>query len=208
MPRPGGGFDARCPTTYPDGPLLSAPTAESGDFTCPDPREGAGDESGEGGGNGERLAGQGPDVGDWETVRSTRGTGDQENEARVVERELKVTVEVAPETAAWPVVKVSGEVDIQSSPVLEERLAWVLDQGHSSVVVDLGEVTFLDSTGLSVLISGLRHCQTAGGELRLVSLRPNVRKVLEITGLTDAFQVGAVDDAGEGDRPGESIGPG
>jgi anti-sigma B factor antagonist len=109
----------------------------------------------------------------------------------VVERELTVTVEFASGTNdAWPVVMVSGEVDVETSPVLEERLTSVLDQGLSSIRIDLAGVTFLDSTGLSVLISGLKRCRAAGGELHLVSPRPNVRKVLEITGLTEVFHVG------------------
>jgi anti-sigma B factor antagonist len=108
----------------------------------------------------------------------------------VVERELKVTVEFGTGDAnSWPVVTVAGEVDIQTSPALEDQLASVVNQGHGSVVVDLSGVTFLDSTGLSALIGGLKRCQAVGGELRLVSPRPNVRKVLEVTGLIDTFQV-------------------
>jgi anti-sigma B factor antagonist len=108
----------------------------------------------------------------------------------VAEQELKVTVDFGSEKAGTgPVLTVSGEIDIQTSPVLEEQLQVVLDRGLSSTVVDLSGVTFLDSTGLSVLISGLRRCQAAGGELRLTGPRPNVRKVLEITGLLDTFQV-------------------
>jgi anti-sigma B factor antagonist len=108
----------------------------------------------------------------------------------VVERELKVTVDFGTGGAdPWPVVRVAGEVDIQTSPALEAQLQSVLDQGHRSVVVDLGAVTFLDSTGLSALIGGLKRCQASGGELRLVSPRSNVRKVLEVTGLIETFQV-------------------
>ena len=112
----------------------------------------------------------------------------------MVERELKVTVEFATGSAdAWPRLRVCGEIDIQTSPILDEQLQKVQDQGLSSIVVDLDEVTFLDSTGLSVLIAALKRSQSAGGELRLVSPRPNVRRVLEITGLTDTFHVGRVD---------------
>jgi anti-sigma B factor antagonist len=108
----------------------------------------------------------------------------------VVERELNVTVDLGSESAhSWPVVKVAGEVDIETSPALDERLRSVLDQGYSSVMVDLAGVTFLDSTGLSVLIGGLRRCQDGGGELRLLSPRPNVRKVLEVTGLLGTFRL-------------------
>jgi anti-sigma B factor antagonist len=117
----------------------------------------------------------------------------------VGEQELTVTVEsMAADGPAWPMVRVSGEIDIQTSPILEEQLQNVLTQGHSSVVVDLEGVTFLDSTGLSVLIVGLKQCQAAGGELHLVSPRPNVRKVLEVTGLTEAFHV---DDSAPTDPP-------
>lgn len=108
----------------------------------------------------------------------------------MVERELKVTVDLGTGSAdSWPVLWVAGEVDIETSPALEEQLQAVLDEGHASVLVDLGQVTFLDSTGLSALIGGLRRCQAVGGELRLASPRPNVRKVLEITGLVDTFHV-------------------
>jgi anti-sigma B factor antagonist len=108
----------------------------------------------------------------------------------MVEPELSVTVEFGSESArSWPVVKVVGEVDIETSPALDERLRSVLDQGHSSLVIDLAGVTFLDSTGLSVLIGGLRRCQDGRGELRLLSPRANVRKVLEVTGLIGTFHV-------------------
>ena len=124
-------------------------------------------------------------------ARTDQGTGDE----TVAEQELKVTVDVARGSSdAWPVVRVSGEVDIQSSPVLDEQLKAVLDGGHPSLLVDFSEVTFLDSTGLSVLVAGLKRCQGAGGALRLERPRPNVRRVLEITGLIDAFGVGPGDD--------------
>jgi anti-anti-sigma factor len=114
----------------------------------------------------------------------------QKGQASMVEPELSVTVEFGSESArSWPVVKVVGEVDIETSPALDERLRSVLDQGHSSLVIDLAGVTFLDSTGLSVLIGGLRRCQDGGGELRLRSPRANVRKVLEVTGLIGTFHV-------------------
>lgn len=121
----------------------------------------------------------------------------QRNGERVVQGELRVTVELGA-ADGWPIVRVAGEVDIQTSPTLDDQLQSVVDQGHASVLVDLGEVTFLDSTGLSALIGGLRRCQAAGGELHLVSPRPNVRKVLEITGLTDAFHLDAGEESGPG----------
>jgi anti-sigma B factor antagonist len=115
-----------------------------------------------------------------------RGQGDD----TVAEQELEVTVERTTGSAdAWPVVRVSGEVDIQSSPMLEETLLSVVDEGLISVMVDLEAVSFLDSTGLSVLIGALKRCQRAGGELRIRAPQANVLRVFEITGLTELFRL-------------------
>jgi anti-sigma B factor antagonist len=65
----------------------------------------------------------------------------------------------------------------------------VLKEGQSSITLDLSRVTFLDSTGLGVLITALKRCRSAEGDLVLVTAQPNVLKVLEITGLDDVFSV-------------------
>jgi anti-sigma B factor antagonist len=107
--------------------------------------------------------------------------------------ELDVTVRKVDGTA---VVAVAGEIDVYTSPLLQERLVEVLRDGSSSIVLDLSAVTFLDSTGLGVLITGLKRCRSADGDLVLVTAQPNVLKVLEITGLNDVFQVhDSVEDA-------------
>jgi anti-sigma B factor antagonist len=107
--------------------------------------------------------------------------------------ELDITVREQDGTA---VVAVSGEIDVYTSPILQERLVEVLRDGSSSIVLDLSDVTFLDSTGLGVLITGLKRCRSAGGDLVLVTAQANVLKVLEITGLNDVFKVhDTVEDA-------------
>jgi anti-sigma B factor antagonist len=100
--------------------------------------------------------------------------------------ELEITVS---EQDGSAVVAVAGEIDVYTSPILQERLVEVIRDGSSSIVLDLSEVTFLDSTGLGVLITGLKRCRSAGGDLVLVTAQPNVLKVLEITGLNDVFKV-------------------
>ena len=81
-------------------------------------------------------------------------------------------------------------------PSSRSGLVEVIREGPSSIVLDLSEVTFLDSTGLGVLITGLKRCRSAGGDLVLVTAQPNVLKVLEITGLNDVFKVhDSVEDA-------------
>jgi anti-sigma B factor antagonist len=104
-----------------------------------------------------------------------------------MDRTLEVHLEQSGET---PVVRVVGEVDIATAPSLRERLEQVLAPARR-VVVDLSEVTFLDSTGLSVLVGAWKRLSGEGleGDLRLVVVRPTIQKVLEITGLDQVFSV-------------------
>ncbi|MGH9291387.1 MAG: STAS domain-containing protein [Acidimicrobiales bacterium] len=88
-----------------------------------------------------------------------------------------------------PVLVVRGEIDVSTAPELRDRLLRTAHDGHSTVVVDLSEVTFLDSTALGVLVSGLKRFRAAGGDLRLVVTGRSVSKVLEITGLVEVFPI-------------------
>jgi anti-sigma B factor antagonist len=94
------------------------------------------------------------------------------------------------------VLRVEGEVDVSTAPELRERLDGLADRGHTSAVVDLSAVSFVDSTALGVLVSGVKRRRAAGGDLRLVVTEPRVAKVFEITGLTEVFGIyPTVDDA-------------
>lgn len=88
-----------------------------------------------------------------------------------------------------PVLAVTGEIDVYTAPSLREQLV-ALSQGSSTtIVVDLSDVSFVDSTGLGVLVSGLKRFREAGGDLPLVVTQPQILKVLEITGLATVFSV-------------------
>ncbi len=82
------------------------------------------------------------------------------------------------------VVLVSGEVDLATCQQLRDVLAGLVDQGVHYLVVDLEQVSFLDSSGIGVLISVLRRIREHGGSLRLTAPTPHVRRVLELTGVT------------------------
>ena len=87
------------------------------------------------------------------------------------------------------VVTVRGEVDVATAPTLGEALDAALDEGSGPVVVDLSGVTFIDSTGLGVLIAVRKRCLDSGRELRVVVSDPRILKVFEITGLDDLFAI-------------------
>ncbi|WP_375477430.1 STAS domain-containing protein [uncultured Jatrophihabitans sp.] len=95
-----------------------------------------------------------------------------------------------------PVVSVSGEVDVYSAPALKDSLTGLLKSGVSSVVVDLTEVAFLDSTGLGALVEARAATTEAGGSLALVCSQERILKLFTITGLDGVFAIHAtVDDA-------------
>jgi anti-sigma B factor antagonist len=88
-----------------------------------------------------------------------------------------------------PVVAVRGEIDVATAPQLREVLHEVIAQGHPTVVLDLLDVTFLDSTALGVLVGALRRCREMDGDLHVVVADPRIIKIFEITGLTKVFTI-------------------
>lgn len=88
-------------------------------------------------------------------------------------------------------VKVEGELDLSTSRALDETLRREIDAG-SRIVVDLSEITFIDSTGLNTLMAALRASSMNGGALAVSpSLPAQVRRVLEITGLSKVLPIAA-----------------
>ena len=99
-----------------------------------------------------------------------------------------ITIEVE-EQDGWQVLRVAGEVDLRTAPELRDRLNAVLAGGTERLVVDLEDVTFLDSTALSVLIGAHKRLARLGGALHLVTTRDQILRVLNITGLSRVFAV-------------------
>jgi anti-sigma B factor antagonist len=94
------------------------------------------------------------------------------------------------------VVHVTGEIDVYTAPILREELATLIDAHHTDLVVDLSDVSFMDSTGLGVLVGALKKIKTVGGDLRLVIDQEKVLKVFRITALTQVFPIySTVDEA-------------
>jgi anti-sigma B factor antagonist len=88
-----------------------------------------------------------------------------------------------------PVLNVGGEIDVATSPELHERLSALLEAGSSLVIVNLTDVSFIDSTGLGVLVGAVQEARAGGGDLRLVVTRPQTLKLLELTGLDEVFTI-------------------
>ena len=100
------------------------------------------------------------------------------------------------EHGAATVLAVRGELDVYTAPRLRERLVELVNQGKRMIVIDLEGVEFLDSTGLGVLVGGLKRLRTNDGDLSLVCTQHRILRVFEITGLTKVFTIHtSVDDA-------------
>jgi len=87
------------------------------------------------------------------------------------------------------VVEVGGEIDVYTAPKLRETLISLVEAGQYHLVVDLEKVDFLDSTGLGVLVGGVKRVRTHDGSLSLVCTRERLLKVFRITGLTKVFDI-------------------
>jgi anti-anti-sigma factor len=73
-----------------------------------------------------------------------------------------------------------GELDLASAPLAAEELRRA-EESHSLIVLDLQELTFMDSTGLHMALTADRRARAEGRRLVLVGVQPQVRRLLELT---------------------------
>ena len=81
------------------------------------------------------------------------------------------------------VLALRGKLNMVSAPAVREAITGLVGDGHSRVVVDLGDVPFLDSSGLGALIAGLKAARQAGGDLRIAAPSDQTRLVLRLTNM-------------------------
>jgi anti-sigma B factor antagonist len=87
------------------------------------------------------------------------------------------------------VIHVKGEIHVSTAPGFAARLDDAIKQETVAVVLDLTEVEFIDSTGLTVLLNGLRSVTLRGGRLALAVSNPTVLRLFEITRLDSTFDI-------------------
>jgi anti-sigma B factor antagonist len=87
------------------------------------------------------------------------------------------------------IIEAAGDVDVYSAPAFRDQIVSLVEAGHVHLVVDLDGLEFLDSTGLGVLVGGLKRVRARRGSLRIVCTREHVLKPFRITGLTKVFAI-------------------
>jgi anti-sigma B factor antagonist len=94
------------------------------------------------------------------------------------------------------VITLRGEIDVYTAPRLRQALIDLVSRGATDIVVDMDKVDFLDSTGLGVLVGGLKRVKSNEGDLRLVVTQDRIMKIFDITGLSKVFPIhGSLDEA-------------
>lgn len=87
------------------------------------------------------------------------------------------------------IMTLDGEVDVYTAPALKQRIVDAVEDGCVNILVNMEKVGFIDSSGLGVLVSGLRRVKERSGVIRLVCTKDNILKIFRITGLDKVFPI-------------------
>ena len=99
-----------------------------------------------------------------------------------------VSFEITAETdGPMPVLLLAGEMDLRAATDLREALLKTLTEGNGSVLLDLGDLSFIDSTIISVLIMARKRADQSNGEVRLRNVPGRIQRILAITGIDSLF---------------------
>lgn len=88
------------------------------------------------------------------------------------------------------IVDIDGTVTLgEGSSDLRDSLRTLIDQGHKKILLNLSNVTYIDSAGIGELVAGFTHAGNHGGEVKLLGLTKRVKDLLQITKLYTVFDV-------------------
>jgi anti-sigma B factor antagonist len=100
----------------------------------------------------------------------------------------RLTIDVTSEGDS-AVARLAGELDIVTADTCKKRLSDVVDGGASSLRLDLGELAFIDSSGLGALVAVHHHAVAAGSNVELAGVSSQVRRLMQITRLDELFTI-------------------
>ena len=87
------------------------------------------------------------------------------------------------------VVVVGGEIDVYTAPKLRDKITELVNAGQHHLLVDLEAVEFLDSTGLGVLVGGLKKVRAQDGSMALICSQERLLKIFRLSGLAKVFAI-------------------
>ena len=87
------------------------------------------------------------------------------------------------------VIAARGRMNAMSAPAMKSRIKALIDEGRTEIVCDLREVSFVDSSGLSALVSGLKSTREQGGFLKVAGANEQVARIFKLTMLDRVFEM-------------------
>jgi anti-sigma B factor antagonist len=87
------------------------------------------------------------------------------------------------------VLPLEGEIDLHVSPRIAAALREIIAQKPTQLLVDLSRVTYVDSSGLAVLIEAMQSLEQAGGKFGIVGMQNTVRSIFEMARLDQVFRI-------------------
>src|ERR1700684_1503578 len=103
--------------------------------------------------------------------------------------EMELTLNVHSDTPGFTVIEVGGEIDVYTAPKLREKLISLVEAGSYHLIIDMEAVEFLDSTGLGVLVGGLKRVRAHDGWIDLGCTQGSILRIFRITGLSRGFSL-------------------
>ncbi len=87
------------------------------------------------------------------------------------------------------VLKLEGRFDASSTSSVKGKVDAVIESNVRNLVIDMGGISFIDSSGLGTLVAALRTVNKAGGNIKISSLKDQVRSIFELTRLHHLFEI-------------------
>jgi anti-sigma B factor antagonist len=121
---------------------------------------------------------------------TSRGVPTHRNGELIYQQEEGSKMEISTKTAGdVNVIYLSGRLDAYAANDVERKLDSLITAGQVWLVVDLSRLEYISSSGLRVLLAGIKKVKKEQGDIRLACLQPYVKEVFDIAGFTQLFQM-------------------
>jgi anti-sigma B factor antagonist len=87
------------------------------------------------------------------------------------------------------IFEIEGEIDVYTSMDLKKEFNTVIDSGKNKLIVNLSNVSYMDSSGLGILVAILKKSKQENGNMKLIKLTPGIKKIFDLTKLTKFFEI-------------------
>jgi anti-sigma B factor antagonist len=92
------------------------------------------------------------------------------------------------------ILDIAGEIDLYNAPEIKDIINKLIEEKKFNVIINLEQVSYIDSSGIGALISSLSNLKKYQGGLKIINVFASVRKVFELTKLTSFFEIYALEE--------------